>query len=669
MIPLLIITGLFCLMIFVFIGLNLSENIEDFTSYILFWIVYGMVTFSVTNVFILGYFWSVIRKKTGPPGIRGPRGDMGEKGDYGRCDTSSDGAICMAELSNYIDQLYRDSTKTKTSILDNGVLVNGYMKRKIATICNSVQFEIISEVLKKEGKGSGNLIEYMKDIFTEWFKLIHSQNDKWFADPNGLERYNWKSNNPFNEIKKYDIFYWGDTRKFKPLKNKICKSELDQNSSSHIGLPLSTLRSNDYDEIYDDTNSEGSSPMKVFRPKKYEYSSKIYYPIGDIIVTGLMEKSRNKIGKKKEQYTRVGDLEFVSSNDNGPDKETILVSGDVVDPIDYKLMWRDQKYTNAYMDELRRGINAVGSGYMEASTGYGAGRIWKPVAPNGYVCLGDVVTNFYPPNHPDREEFLKYNKEVNIKCIPEDCAEELKKSYILDHKKKVWFVDNNVKQVVFNGEIYTIGDGNEPSSSNSYNLFRSDNMSYVNEKGEILKTKGDPFYKIKENCSVGRSGNIVKPKEVNPDFEKIGLGWYGTPANDNPKYSIYSFMGLIPEGMIEHIINKKRYYIVHYGGNEFNCYNIKVLNTMSGNYDSALEVQDGAINVGIVKVNNRNKKQQWRAIKYDNDGNEVIYFQSIYNDKVLQIKNDKFILSDAHTQSSNSYFEFTPAFGTGLNLL
>lgn len=665
MIPLLIITGLFCLMIFVFVGLNLSENIEDFTSYILFWIVYGLVAFSVANVFLLGYFWSVIRKKTGPPGIRGPRGDMGEKGDYGRCDTSSNGAMCMAELSKHLDTLYKDATNTKTSILEDGVLVNGYMKRKIATICNSVQFDIITEVLTKEGKGAGNLIVYMKTIFTEWFKLIHSQNDKWFADPDGLERYDWKTKNPFNEIKKYDIFYWGDTRKFRPLKNKICKNGLDPNSSSQSSLPLSTLRTNDYEEVYEDIGSEGSNPMKVFRPKKYEYSGKIYYPVGDIIATGLSEKQRSKIGKKKQQYTRVGDLEFVSGVPNGPDKETILVSGDVVDPIDYKLMWRDQKFTNAFMDEMRRGVNAVGSGYMEASTGYGAGRIWKPVAPDGYVCLGDVVTNFYSPNHPDKSEFLKYNKEVNIKCIPEECAQELKKSYVLDHKKKVWFVDNEVKQVVFNGEVYTLGSGDEPSSRNAYNLFRADNMSYVDKKGKILKTKGDSFYKIRINCSRGRQGTTTKP--VDPDFERLGLGWYGTPANDNPKYSIYSFMGLIPEGMIEHNITKKRYYVVHYGGNEFNCFNIKVLNTTSGTYDSALETQSGTVDVRVTKLKRRNKEQQWRAIKHDDNGDEVVYFQNVHNSKILRVKNDKFMVADDKT--SASYFTFTPAFGTGVELL
>ena len=501
---------------------------------------------------------------------------------------------------------------------------------------------------------------------TEWFELIYSQNTKWFADPNGLERYDWKTQNPFIEIKKYDIFYWGDTRKFKPLKNKICQKDLDTNSVPiSSNLPLATLKTNDYEEVYDDKDSEGSNPMKVFRPKKYEYSGKIYYPIGDIIEIGISEKRRDKIGIKKDQFTRVGDLEFVSGESNGPDKETILVSGDVVDPIDYKLMWRDQKYTNAFMDEIRRGVNAVGSGYMEASSGYGAGRIWKPVPPEGYVCLGDIVTNYYPPNHPDRIEFLKYNKEVNIKCIPEDCVVELGKSYVLDHKKKIWYVDNEVKQVVFNGEAYTIGSGESANSSNSYNLFRADNMSYVDKKGKVLKTKGEPFYKIKTNCS--RNKRTQQRKTVDPDYETIGLGWYGTPANDNPKYSIYNFMGLIPEGMIEHTRDKNRYYVVHYGGDEFNCYNINLLNTTSNNYDNALEVNSGTVNVSVKKVKKRDKKQQWRIIKFDDNGDEVVYFQNIYNNQILMIKNNKFTVANSH--NSYSYFTFTPAFGTGLDLL
>jgi len=92
-----------------------------------------------------------------------------------------------------------------------------------------------------------------------------------------------------------------------------------------------------------------------------------------------------------------------------------------------------------------------------------------------------------------------------------------------------------------------------------------------------------------------------------------------------------------------------------------------LLNTTSNNYDNALEVNSGTVNVSVKKVKKRDKKQQWRIIKFDDNGDEVVYFQNIYNNQILMIKNNKFTVANSH--NSYSYFTFTPAFGTGLDLL
>lgn len=653
-------------MLFVFIGLNLSENIENFVSYVLFWVVYGLVTLTLLNTFLVGYFWSIIRKKTGPPGIKGPKGDDGKKGVLGQCDTNSSNAICLIEVTKMLDELYRSKEGSDKTIIENDVLINGYMKRKVATICKSVQFDVLTEVFLREGKSIGKLIDYIKGIFKEWFFLIYNQNRDWFADPNGLQKYDWKDTNPFNEIKKYDLFYWGDTRRFKPLKNKICKNgQNGQNNEVALAkqLPIKMIQTNNYYEVYDDKGSKGNVPLKAFRAKKYEYNGNTYYPVGDVISVGLSEGARSQIGVKKDEFTLVGDLEFKSDTENGPDKQTILVSGNVVDPIGYRMIWRDQKYTNSYADELRRGVNAIGSGYMEASTGYGAGRIWKPIAPEGYVCLGDVFTNYYPPDHEDRVEFLKYNKEINVKCIPASCVEEVLNTYVLDNKRTVWVADNNKNNIVFNGEINVLGSGknNEAVSTNAYNLFRADNMSYVDSAGKVITMSGDKFYRIKESCLKDKPAKI---KQVEPEFEQIGIGWYGNPTNNTPKYSIYHFMGLIPEGMILHDYSQKKYYITHYGGNEFNCYNILVYNSLTGKYDMALEITPGTpesqmVQVAAKKLQKNNRKQQWKLMK----DNEYIYFQSWLDDKILQINNN--IFEAATNMVDTSRFEFIPAFGVG----
>ena len=133
-------------MIFIFIGLNLSEHIENFTLYTLFWIVYSLVAITFVNIYVLGHFWSVIRKKSGPPGIRGPRGDRGIRGEVGKCDIDTNNSICMMELNTTLDELHQKHNNNKTILVD-GVLINGFMQRKITSICKSVQFDMLSEIL------------------------------------------------------------------------------------------------------------------------------------------------------------------------------------------------------------------------------------------------------------------------------------------------------------------------------------------------------------------------------------------------------------------------------------------------------------------------------------------------------------------------------------------
>lgn len=644
-------------MIFIFIGLNLSEHLENFTLYTLFWIVYSLVAITFVNIYVLGHFWSVIRKKSGPPGIRGPRGDRGIRGEVGKCDIDTNNSICMVELNTTLDELHKKHNNNKTILVDR-VLINGFMQRKITSICKSIQFDMLSEILINEGKELMYLISYLKGIIKEWFHLIYEQNENWFLDADASVSYDWKNENPFNEIKKYDIYYWGDTRRFKPLKNKICKVGLDQNTNlpQYQDAKLKMIRTNDYNEIYDDTGSQGSRPIKIFRPKEKIYLDEGYYPIGDVVVGGQV---REGLGEKKSNNTIIGDLEYEKEDDvqNGPDKETILITGDITDPQDYELMWRDQKYTNSYIDEIRRVVN-------NTDTGYGSGRLWKPIGKPGYTCLGDVATKFYPPNHPNRDEFLKYNKEVNVKCIPTDCVEQINEDELLNNKTQVWKADNETNDIVYNGEIYSLNDEktNEALNGNSFNVFRADNLSFVNEAGDVITKRGDKFYRIKQNCFNPQKQQI---KEVEPQYEEIGIGWYGNPSNSNPKYSIYDFMGLVPEGVITHQVNNKKYYIVHYGGTKFNCFNILIMNPSTGKYDNSLQmgevISSGEYKVNTTKLIKSNKKQQWKIVKKD----EFIYFESIQNGKILHILDNNYFSLNIH--SVNSYFSFTPAFGTGID--
>ena len=62
-----------------------------------------MVCFTLLQVFSLGYLWSIVRKKTGPPGIRGLKGDRGVRGLPGNCGDNPEHVICIKELTELLN--------------------------------------------------------------------------------------------------------------------------------------------------------------------------------------------------------------------------------------------------------------------------------------------------------------------------------------------------------------------------------------------------------------------------------------------------------------------------------------------------------------------------------------------------------------------------------------
>ena len=104
-----IILLLFIVMITIFIGLHLSKGINNSTLMVLFWIIYSLVSATFFNVFLLGYFWSIVRKKTGPTGIRGIKGDVGEMGIIGKCVGNSNQNIAVFQIIEHLDRIYSGS--------------------------------------------------------------------------------------------------------------------------------------------------------------------------------------------------------------------------------------------------------------------------------------------------------------------------------------------------------------------------------------------------------------------------------------------------------------------------------------------------------------------------------------------------------------------------------
>ena len=102
-----ILSLLFVIMIFVYVGLNMSDSINNDVLYALFWVIYTLVFFTFMNVFMLGYFWSVVRKKTGPIGIRGPKGNIGDRGIKGKCTGDASHSIAIHQIIEHLNIIHR----------------------------------------------------------------------------------------------------------------------------------------------------------------------------------------------------------------------------------------------------------------------------------------------------------------------------------------------------------------------------------------------------------------------------------------------------------------------------------------------------------------------------------------------------------------------------------
>ena len=620
----------FC--IYVLFGLYVTEGLETLPQILLSWVIYTLLWITFLNVFILGYFWSVVKKKTGPYGLRGPEGETGTIGSKGQCGITASQAYCMQQLNQYINDLYqKNNTANTTNILDAEIqkFPCRYLNEKIQKIAGSRQFQVIVGNLSTENKSIDNIVNYLKSIWQEWFNLIYNGTEvkgAWFIDEYGDENYSWVGVNPFIEIKKYDVYYWGITRDFRPLKAEICRASIG-NPNSKFPKPqylqeprLKIIETNNYSFIANDKNTRAYFDASWWRPRYQEIDGEMYYPVGDIVV---QEHYPVKWGD-----IVVGDYKIPKFSPywNGPDMKTILVAGDVKDPIGYDALVRPN-----------RGDYKMGP--------------YNVKCPEGYVDMGNIEITSYIQNSPNTDK---------IKCVPKDCVEPLKSggSGLWEIWRFWHFVINNYRSG-FHGAT---GD-------NGYNLFRTSDSRR-------------PFYRIKQSC-------LEKPpppppqevKDVEQEYDDLGIGWYGHPYKLDPKYSIFTFLNLVPEGMIVNDATGHRFYIVHYGGEEINIYNILTYYKKTNKYNGSLQVtsvvgtNESFADVGdgpdprklisettykkarirVVKLVKKDSRQQWKII-FDSKQKKLFKLKNISNNAYLYIHQEKTEgLADFTTVDINNY--------------
>jgi len=212
--------GIVGLALAIVVGINLSAEIEDTIMYFLFWFMYLITIATFVNIALSAYYYMVMKDKTGPRGPRGERGDKGDSGKVGQCGVSCRNSVCETSLRDHIIGILAAEEKKAGSLQDIGPndLQNVYLKEKVKSMCQSPEFQQLSAI-----KGPVNLVNYLKTIWTDIVKRLYQSGGMTYFQTIGAENdWDWLDDNPWNEFKKYDVYYWGMGKDYRPIITDKC---------------------------------------------------------------------------------------------------------------------------------------------------------------------------------------------------------------------------------------------------------------------------------------------------------------------------------------------------------------------------------------------------------------------------------------------------------------
>jgi hypothetical protein len=206
------------IIILIFVGVEFSKSIGNYSELIIFWFLYSITIFTIINIIVSGYFYFVLKDKKGPSGERGETGEPGGEGEAGLCDIGCRNKICTDKIMTAIvDQINDEAGNPDPPIKLNNV----YIKQRVKQICNSSEYNEYSPF-----RGPNDLIKYLANTWRKWVSVIYKAGGRQYFESIGAENeWKWVKENPFNEIKKYDVFYWGMAKGYKPKIHEKCQDK------------------------------------------------------------------------------------------------------------------------------------------------------------------------------------------------------------------------------------------------------------------------------------------------------------------------------------------------------------------------------------------------------------------------------------------------------------
>tara|TARA_Y100000591_G_C21850026_1_gene711089 strand:- start:1428 stop:3842 length:2415 start_codon:yes stop_codon:yes gene_type:complete len=576
-----------------------DDNYQKYLNLLIFMVFLTTVIAILVNVFAIKKTYYTIGNK----GDVGIRGEQGKKGSKGHCDTRCGQKICYLNVVDYANEIFKKEVKklmepdadggtvnvnaeiTGINLDEKAKITNRDFLKKLQKICVSDEYYDILTKKHDKKPSEFKLIEYIKEIIKEWIILIIGNSDDnntqrnfnkrgyIFLTTPALEMDNLDSieldikidgktvnSTVLKEMKKYDLFRWGESAITKKKKIYLKSDSLSHPKPNESRLY--SIKSNNYEPIYNarakqdiwdtencpynqmGTNMDNPNNLdkciyiepngytkayhktwkntEFFKPQELSlYNTQMYetennqkfYPLGTVWRgKNSYEKPEGTVNLPSSN-TKCGDGhgegKSLQHSNKGPEKETILVSGDVVDPVSYEKIWDSkQKCPECQINHTQ---------------------VFRPKAPEGYTCIGDVAIP-WTENEDLQQEVLE---KLNIKCLPNDCLEEMnigpkvwnnkdfrynKYNSYRNYASKAPYKTNKQLGTSFwdagnsNSREEIINNyGIQLEENGGYNLFRA-------SKDYKLKPKMKS-YKIKQQCLLPGQGK--SPKKINFNLDKI----------------------------------------------------------------------------------------------------------------------------------------------------
>lgn len=211
-------------------GYYLSYKIIEPLEKFFFWILYLLSILTLLSIVLVIFGYLRMRTKSGPRGPKGVKGPQGEIGETGYCDVSCRNNTCQTILYEHIISVLNALDKDNGGLGDLKVetdLRNPYIKEKIKSMCLSDEYQKTVPF-----KGVETLNNYIKSIWTEITTLLYNNGGLNYFRTIGAEYdWDWMDNNPWDEFKKYDIYYWGMGKEYLP---RIKEESITNNNSKDI---------------------------------------------------------------------------------------------------------------------------------------------------------------------------------------------------------------------------------------------------------------------------------------------------------------------------------------------------------------------------------------------------------------------------------------------------